>query len=200
MPTSGTFNGWTIVAMPSDPAPRAIEFTDVDTIAANLSPFTGTKQVLDWQAAWLEANITMPPMVDGATARAWMAFLAQLRGQSCVFEIGDPLAALPLGTATGGTVSGADQTGFTLDVDLDGTLGIGDYIQIGHRLYRNLDTAASGASTLNIWPQLRESPDDGATITTHNTTGLFRLKSNARKFSLSEARFYGFSFEIEEAL
>lgn len=200
MPTSGTFNGWTIVTMPSDPAPRAIDFTDVDTIATNLSPFTGTKQILDWQAAWIEASITMPPMFDGATARAWMAFMAELRGQSRVFEIGDPLAALPIGTATGGTVNGADQTGFTLAVDLNGTLEIGDYIQIGHRLYRNLDTAPSGTSTLNIWPQLRESPGDGDAITTHNTTGLFRLKSNARKFSLSEMRSYGFAFEIEEAL
>jgi hypothetical protein len=81
-----------------------------------------------------------------------------------------------------------------------GTLEPGDFIQIGFRLYRNLDIAASGSSTLNIWPQIRESPADGDTIITHNTQGLFRLKSNTRGWSLSEARVYGFQFEIREAL
>jgi hypothetical protein len=200
MPISGTFNGWDIVTMPSDPAPRSIEFRAVDTVAGNISPFTGQQQILDWQAGWLEASITMPPMVDGLKARAWMAFLSQLHGSANVFQIGDPLAALPLGTATGGTVSGASQTGYTLAVSMSGTLEPGDFIQIGNRLYRNLDSAASGASTLNIWPQIRESPADGATIITQNTKGIFRLKSNTRGWSLSEARVYGFQFEIKEAL
>jgi hypothetical protein len=81
-------------------------------------------------------------------------------------------------------------------------LKAGDWIQIGNRIYRVLvdATQSSGAATLSIWPQLRESPNDGESIVLNNTQGLFRMKSNMRKFSITEARFYGFQFDIREAI
>jgi hypothetical protein len=145
----------------------------------------------------------MPPM-SHAAAQAWIAWLMGLRGIAGVFQIGDPLAATPQGTGAGTLiVSGADQTGRGLTISGGtgaGCLLPGDWIQIGFRLYRNLGTYDGGSATLDIWPEIRESPADGAPIVTSNTVGMFCLKSNQRKWSISEARLYGIQFEIREAI
>jgi hypothetical protein len=53
---------------------------------------------------------------------------------------------------------------------------------------------------LSIWPQLRESPADGDSITLNNTKGLWRLAANSRKWSVTGSRTYGMQFDIREAL
>ena len=203
MPT--TFNGWPIIPMPSIPAaPASVEFTLMDSVAVSVSPFTGAQQIQNWQSSWLEASVSMPPLTH-AQAQAWIAWLMGVQGQANVFQLGDPLARAPLAGVGSGTmaVNGAGQTGYTLSVrDWTGELSPGDWLQVGYRLYRNLGTvsASGGATPLSIWPQIRESPLDGAAITLVNTQGLFRLKSNARKYSITESRMYGLQFEIREAL
>jgi hypothetical protein len=76
----------------------------------------------------------------------------------------------------------------------------GDYLQVGFRLYRTLTQYNGGTGVLEIWPQIRESPLDGTAVTVTNTQGLFRLKSNARKWSVSEAKMYGLQFDAREAI
>src|SRR6185312_9413519 len=112
-----TFNGRTIVPMPATPAaPATIEFSAIDSVAASQSPFTGQQQIQDWQGSWLEATVSMPPMLH-SVAQAWIAWLMALRGIAGVFQLGDPLAATPQGTGAGAiVVSGAAQTGRTLAV------------------------------------------------------------------------------------
>jgi hypothetical protein len=112
-------------------------------------------------------------------------------------------------------VNGAGQTGRTLNTKgwpapafgpYPYVLRPGDWLQIGYRLYRNLtskiisDPGGVGLVTLDIWPPLREPPADGDAIIVTNTLGLWRLKSNQRKWSITESRFYGLQFEIREAL
>ncbi len=190
--------------MPGTPAaPASIEFTLMDSVAVSVSPFTGAQQIQNWQSSWLEASVSMPPMPH-AQAQAWIAWLMGVQGQAGVFQLGDPLARAPLaGTGSGAmAVNGAGQTGYALSVrGWTGTLSPGDWLQVGYRLYRNLGTASptGGAITVSIWPQIRESPLDGAAITLANTRGLFRLKANARKYSITESRMYGLQFEIREA-
>lgn len=198
----GTFNNQNIIALPSSPSPQTVEWTATSITTANTNPFTGSQQVIDWQTSYLEATIQMPPMPD-ALARQWVAFLLETR-QSNVFLFGDPLASLPLGTGAGTpVVSGANQTGYTLSTSgWSGANALlpGDWLQIGNRLYRNLDTVSTSTATLNIWPQLRESPADGTPIITTNTQGLFRLASNQSKWSQTEMRVYGLTFLIREAI
>ena len=204
-----TFNGWTIVTPPLVPAaPASIEFTLQDIVASTLNPFTGQEQFQDWQASYLEASVSMPPLT-GKQAPAWIAFLMSLRGTLNVFQLGDPLLTAPLGSALGTpVVNGGSQTGYSLatrgwTASATGVLLPGDWIQIGYRLYRNLATLnadGSGNATASIWPQLRESPADGTALTLNNTQGLFRLRANSRKFSMLANRMYGLQFDIREAL
>ena len=203
------FNGWNIIPLPAAPAaPASMEFTANDVVSVNISPFSGQQQVQNWQAAWLEASVSLPPLTN-QQAQAWIAFMMSLQGQANVFQLGDPIAVAPSGTGAGvPQVNGGNQSGFALQTkgwspNAAVVLLPGDWLQIGYRLYRNLgivNADAGGQAPLSIWPQLREPPVDGAPITLTNTKGLWRLKSNARKWSASTARIYGMQFEIREAL
>lgn len=201
-----------LISMPTTPpAPQTVDWTMNDIVASVISPFTGQQQTQDWQAGWMECSISMPPM-QHADAQAWAAFFMQCRGMANTFQFGDPLAVAPRGTGSGTpVVNGAGQSGFSLatkgwTASASGVLLPGDWIQIGTspaRIYRVLSgvtSDGSGNATISIWPQLRESPNDGQTIILRNTQGTFRLKSNMRKFSITEARFYGFQFEVREAI
>jgi hypothetical protein len=81
-----TYNGWTIVTMPSTPSAKNVEFSDQSVVTASQSPFTGQQQIYDWQASWLEASITMPTMLL-AVAQPWIDFLRSCKGQACVFQL-----------------------------------------------------------------------------------------------------------------
>ena len=204
-----TFNGWTIVTLPTDPpAPSSIDFTLQDLVATVDNPFTGQQQLQDWQASFIEWSVSMPPLTR-AQAPSWIAFLMSTRGSLNVFQMGDPLATTPRGSVSGTPlVNGGSQTGYLLATRgwthfANGVLLPGDWLQIGYRLYRNLAIAnadGNGNATLSIWPQIRESPNDGDALVTSNTKGLFRLKGNARKFSMLGNRTYSLQFDVREAL
>jgi hypothetical protein len=205
----GTFNGWTIVTMPTVPAaPASVDFTVNDLVTMSVSSFTGQQQIQDWQHGWIEASVQLPAL-NHQQAQAWIAFLMSLRGQLNVFLFGDPLAISPQGNGAGSpVVAGSSQVGFSLATrgwtsNTTGVLLPGDWIQVNYRLYRCLDTVSadsSGSATFDIWPELRESPSDGDSIVLHSAKGLFRLASNQRKWSITGARSYGITFEITEAL
>jgi hypothetical protein len=205
-----SFNGWNILSMPSDPsAPATIDFSATDIVALSTSVFTGNQQIQDWQQGWLEASVSMPPLTH-PQAQQWIAFMLGLRGQANVFQLGDPLAVAPLGSGAGSPlVNGAGQTGYSLATKgwtpgAAAVLQPGDWLQIGLRLYRTtlavVNADSSGNAVVNIWPPLRESPADATVVQLNNTQGLWRLKSNTRKWSITAARLYGLQFEIREAI
>lgn len=81
-----TYNGWTIVTLPAfPPAPQAMEIGIVSIVSGNTSPFTGQQQIYDWQAQYLTARVTMPPM-NYANFQNWIAFLKSLDGSANVFQ------------------------------------------------------------------------------------------------------------------
>lgn len=194
-----TFNGWTIVTLPTyPPAPKSIEWDFVDTVGVARSPFSLQQQLYNWQASLIRASLSYPQM-SNTNATAWRVFFASLQGVSCIFQFGDPMNTAPQNmAATAGAVSGSGQTGYTLDTTST-DLTPGDWIQVGLRLY--MVQAVSGG-VLGIWPQLRESPATGTDLIITNTQGLFRLTNNDRRFAVSteQGRTYSFTFEIEEAI
>jgi hypothetical protein len=204
----GTFNDYNIYDMPSSPGPRSIEFTANDLVATSTGEFSAYQQAQDWGVSWLEATVTMPPMTH-AQAQVWIAWLLQMRGQLNMFQLPAPIASIPMGSGTGTpVVNGASQTGYQLatkgwTASAENVLLPGDWLQIGYRLYKCLDTVsadANGDATFNIWPQLRESPSDGDSIILNNPKGLFRLSSNKRQWSITETQWYGMMFQIREAI
>jgi len=210
----GQFNGYNIVSLPcvTSPAvmwPSSIEWDMQEVGSGNRSPFTGQSQTYDWQNSWWEGQVSFKPM-GRSSFDMWTAFLAQCRGQSNAFSLGDPKAKLPKGVATGTpVVSGAGQTGYFVVTRgwAPGVISIllpGDFIQIGYRLYKVLNAVTpdgSGNATLAIWPNLRDQPADGATIKTRNCTALFTLKNNSgNKFSTNAGNYGLAGFAIKEAI
>jgi hypothetical protein len=204
-------NTYNLVSMPSTPGPASIVLGYQDTVATVESPFTKQTQVQTWPGAdWWTMSITMPPMTR-AQAWPWEAFLAELRGQQNVFQIGDPRALTPLGTVTGTPVAASAESP-TGNAAMATTLGVrgfnatdsllaGDYIQVGYRLYRVVESTgpiSSGAANLVIWPSLREQVADNTSIITNAPQGLFRLASNPRQIQSSPLRLTTMSFNAVE--
>jgi len=87
-----TYNGWTIVTMPSTPWPAGVEFATNDIVASSTNPFTGAQQIQDWNARYMEGSISMQPLTQ-AQAADWVAFLKSCRGTKNVFQFPAGLAA-----------------------------------------------------------------------------------------------------------
>lgn len=207
---TGTFNGWNILALPSVPAAFSqLELVMQDKVSADPSPWTQQAQILDWQIDWWEATASLPQM-QRAVAQQWIALLAECRGQSAAFLIGDPLANRPTGLAKGAPlVDGLNSTrSSTLTIrglapNLARQLLPGDHIQIGYRMHVNLDVAnsdAHGKAALNLWPRIREAPNDGDPVIWKNPKGLFRLADNQRSYSLANTKLAAISLKLTEAL
>lgn len=195
------------LTMPASPGFQSARFTLVSNTAAFRSPLTGHVQVLERQGARWQVVYTLPPM-KRALAAAWVAFLTALRGFRGTFNGFDPAATTPQGTGNGTPlVNGAGQTGHSLVTDgwaaSETVLKAGDYLEVNARLHQVAEDAtsdASGNATLEIEPQLRESPSDNAAITVTNPKVKMRLVANEAGWDIDTAEFFGLTFAGEEAL
>lgn len=204
----GNINGFSLIAMPATPGPRQVDWKRVNKVGGVENPFTGKLQTQNWQAGYFKATVTMPPM-GLKEAAAWEAFLDSAIGSNSVFYFGDSLRAAPFGTAAGaGSIRGTFQGPYQFttggwDVSQPDLLVPGDWLQVGYRLYRCQDQAASdgaGNSSFAIWPQVREIPASGTVVVTTNPQGLFRMETNELNSSESYLRTIGISFAIREAI
>ena len=176
-----------------------------NVVGVSTSPFSFKQQTYQFSGQRWEADIQLPAM-QRENAEQWVAFLMSLYGQKGTFLLGDPLGAAAQGSAStaAGTpvVNGASQTGGTLAIDglpasATNYLKAGDYIQLGSaatsQLYKVLTDASSngsGEATLDIWPDLRSSPADGATVVVANAKGVFRLNDNATSWDINRMALY----------
>jgi hypothetical protein len=87
-----TYNGWTIVTMPTTPWPAGIEVATNALVAANTNPFTAQQQFQDWNATFDELSVSLPPLTQ-TQAASWITFLRSCRGPMRVFQFPAGLAA-----------------------------------------------------------------------------------------------------------
>ena len=200
------------LTLPSHTGIRNITLRAVNTVGLTQSPFTYAQQAVAHSGQRWEVDVTLPAM-NRADAEQWVAFLISLRGQLGTFTLGDPVGASPRGSA-GGTplVNGASQIGGTLNIDgctasQTGWLKAGDYIQLGtagsatlHKVLADVDSNGSGQVSVDIWPYIRTSPSDNASVTVTNTVGRFRLASNTQNWSIRDTALYGITFGGVEAI
>jgi hypothetical protein len=109
-------------------------------------------------------------------------------------------------------VKGGSQTGNTLVVDGFGAnqtnvLRCGDFFQLGTgsntRLYKilnDVNSDAAGSATLDIFPNLRSSPDDNEALILDNPKGLFRLATNEVDMPSDFINTFTVSFTAVEAI
>lgn len=191
---------------------RSVNIRAKSVVGLSASPFTGQQQVYKHAGQWWEMEVSLPPM-KRADAEQVASFLVKLNGRFGTFLFGDPLNTAPRGVGTGTPlVNGGGQTGTDLVTDgwtpdTTGILKAGDWIQLGsgstttlHKVLDDVNSDASGNATLVIFPDLRSSPLDNATITVSAAKGRWRLASNEVDYSIDEASTYGITFACVEAL
>jgi hypothetical protein len=212
----GTYNGASILAFPTSPAPKQIELAMNDTNAMSRSPFTGSTRVQAWPGAdWWDASIALPQL-QAANAAVWSSFLAECRGMLNTFLLSDPAYSGPQGTVKGAPVVSGVNNAMATTLNTRGwtpssfrLLLPGDYLQLGSiasgvpcRLFRVLDQVnsdANGNATITIWPSLREATTDGEAITFNKPAGLFRLAENRRSVLTDITKLSGISLKAIEA-
>ena len=215
MPSTITLpsGSYTLISVPSSSAAADIEFDMIDTVAVVPGVFVPSQmQTQQWPGAdgWL-ATITLPP-TNRASAPAWKAFLAECRGMANVFQLADPEALAPQGSAPGtplvdGTVDTNNAVGSTTLFTRGWTASQSnillpyDHLQIGYRLYmvcEAVNSDSSGDAQIQVFPSLRDQPADGTAITLENAQGLFRLAANRRGWKSSVDRLTSISFKATE--
>lgn len=192
-----------LVAMPSFPGMRNVEYEMDDAVGIVTSTFSGQVQAQQWPGADIFRGTMTLPIMKETTVDPWKAFLAELRGMANAFQIGDALKTGPAGTGAGTPVVNGAQLAMSQTLAMSGFTGTaallpGDYIQIGYRLHMVLEQQDSGTASVGIWPSLREPLAGGESIITSNPVGLFRLASNKRGWSADVARYSQISFKIQE--
>ena len=185
--------------LPAFPDASAVTIKPLNTVAVQRAPHSLKQQVQRFDGQLWRADIKLR-LMPRATAAPWTAFLLAMGGRYGTVLVGDPNAAAPLGAATGTPlVDGASQSGGTLSTkgwsaSVTGILKAGDYIQLGSgaatRLHQVIEDAMSdsgGLASLTLWPDLRESPADGAAIVTASPKGTFRVAANDGGWTTDEA-------------
>lgn len=176
--------------LPAFPDAATVTIKPINTVAVLTSPHSLKQQVQRFGGQLWSAEIKLPPMPP-AVAAPWTAMLLALNGRLGTVLVGNPYAVAPFGVATGTPlVDGASQVGGSLATrgwspSVTGILKAGDSIQLGsgaatrlHQVLEDVDSDAGGLASLTLWPDLRESPADGAAIVTQSPKGTFRQTAN----------------------
>lgn len=194
---------------------RSVSLRAMNAVALERSPFTFAQQAQAYAGQMWLADVTLPTITSRAAAEEWITFITSLRGQFGTFLMGIPEASVARGAARGTdtvVVNGDDHIGGSVDITSDqigvtGYLKAGDYIQIGslsttrlHKVLQDVDTDGSGNATLDIWPGLRSSPANGATVVVEGAQGRWRLAMNESEWNLDVTSAYGMSFSAVEAV
>ena len=202
------------LAMPTVTNIRSIELTATNAVSYSRSPFTFAGQAQEFTGKMWQATVTLPAM-KRAAAEEWIAFLLSLKGQVGTFNLGDPMAETPRGSARNAdniSINGALTSGSEIVMDggvqnQTGYLKSGDYLQIGtgptQQLFKVLadaNTNGTGQITVDVWPNVRTSIANDALVTVQSTKGIFRLASNETNWSVNEVAVYGMTFAAIEAV
>jgi len=197
---------------PTNKGLTRVVFGALTSSATVSSPYTFQMQVQESLGELWTVDISLP-LMSREDAELWITFLLKLRGKKGTFLFGDPYGREPRGHALGSpVVNGGSQVGETLEVagfpaNAGNLLLAGDYIQIENSLYKVLDDVSSdslGFASIEIFPRIKISPPDSATIIMNNAKGLFRLTQNKGQYyeitNPIDSGLYSLGFSAIEAL
>lgn len=172
-----------ILDFPAGVCITTVTITPEDAVGIRESAFSFRQevQVFSGQRMSMQVNFLRQDPDKGSELEA---FFLKLRGTAGRFRFFDPYHSQPMGQAIGNPVItsalAGEQTiqtsGWIPNVNFQ--LKPGDYIQLGENLHRVLDPVnsdANGEAILTLWPDLRETYEQGERVKLRNPTGLWRL-------------------------
>jgi hypothetical protein len=200
----------TVLSFPSDVlAPSSLTLDIVaNTQSGGKSPFDGTEQTLEMPgAAWM-AKVTFENL-QNAEWRSLLSFLVDLGGKAGRFTWAPPFTRQ--GTATGGHINGAGQTGKSLVTAGWGGTGYaarnGDLIgwtdptgRPALHIVTADATPSGGACTLAIAPAIRRPPADATALALTAPVALWRLADDTNGMDWMTGDFGNFQNTFVEAI
>lgn len=199
------------LTFPNDVAANALRIVPQNAVAISESPFSYTEKAYSWGGERWIFDVSLPPLKRDV-AEKYISFLTALRGPYGTFTMRIPAHRAPQGVGTGTPlVKGAGQTGYTLLADgftnsVTGILKAGDFINLGtgsasrlHKVTSDVNSNGSGEVTIPIWPALRASPADNASVYLTDCVCHLRLDGDPA-IDLTVDRFYNISFRAVEVL
>lgn len=200
------------INFPSGLTVNNLQIKMLNSVAVVRSKFAYNRKAHNFTGEMWEMSGTLP-LMNRDTAEAYLAFIAKLKGKYGSFLFPLPTSISSARGSWGGTpvVDGGSQTGDTLDIrglpnNITGVARQGDYINLGTgattRMHKVLDDAnsnGSGETTINIWPSLRTSPNDGDAVAYENIKANMCLKDDV-PIDIDVNRLYFIALEMEEDL
>ena len=202
------------LSLPTHTRMAQVDLRAINVVAYGRSQFTFAGQAHVYPGKMWSIDVTLPPM-KRTDAEKWVAWMVSLKGLEGTFYMGDQLAQFPMGSARDADtilINGATSSGDTLAIDdapasQTGYLKAGDYLHVGTSTDRQLfkvlsdvDTDGTGAATVDVWPNVRTSIADNATVTVQEPQGVFRLATNDQAWSVNNLAVFGLSFSATEAI
>lgn len=171
-----------------------VEVQGVDINNLQVSTFTGEDRVQEFDGDYWRINLRYRNL-PAELFRPVSAFVMALRKSVGTFVVSFPGYSQPRGNARNEPVTplvdGNDQAGNrTLQVknttpSVSDWLLSGDIIQVGpdtrprwHMVLADVDTAADGTASIDVWPSLRRETTNDDTIVLDNPKGICRLTGN----------------------
>lgn len=194
----------TTITFPSTPKPQSMSWRLVQPAQANMSSWTGKRQVIASNRGWWECELSLPPIVGTTNVNTWRSFLALSQGSVNDFQVPvDPTAQSAL--ANTARVNGASQTGRSLATDgwpnSTTVLQAGQYITIDNQLLQltaAVTSNGSGQATISFEPPIRVSPADNAVIEYKNPYCLMYLVEKPA-LSVETGYVYSLSLSLRES-
>ena len=194
---------WPVTAEPDGAEFRLITKSQIFSSPLSNIEATGSIPGDRWAGTLVYTN-------RGGTSGETLKILArQVRGAAgrITLPMWDRIAIFGTGLGTP-VVSGADQTGYTLNTtgwtaSQTGALKAGDFFSINGEvkmLTEDADADGSGDATLTFVPALRASPADASPLTIDTPRITCRIKGDGIPVNISANMIYGFTIDFEEII
>ena len=160
----------TTITLPTTPKPQTLAWRLVMPSQANISSWTGKRQVMASGRGWWECDFNLPPIVGSTNVNPWRAFVALARGTANDFHVPvDPTAQSALSNTV--STNGANQTGRSIATDgwpnSTTVLLAGQFVTINGQLLQvtaNVTSNGSGQATIAVEPPVRQPVADNSAV------------------------------------
>jgi len=194
--------------MPISPAPTDAELY-IERNQAKIYSFSKLMHVQRNPGDRWIGKITLP-LLNAVQAAEWLGFFDALDGYIGNFKMAHPDFSYIQGAAGNnqGAINGGSQTGTSIStsgwgLSVPNLFKRGDVVEVANKMKRIVADASSdaaGNAALEVAPAFYSAPANGATITTLNPGGLFRLSEGFVQPTSDLMRRHTLSFAIEELL
>lgn len=194
----------TTITLPSTPKPQTMSWRLLMPTQANVSSWTGKRQVVASGRGWWECDFNLPPIVGSTNINAWRAFVALARGTANDFYIPvDPTAQSALSNTV--RTNGTDQTGRAIATDgwpnSTTVLQAGQFVTINDQLLQvtsDVTSNGSGQATIAVEPPVRQPVADNSAVEYKNPFCKMYMTEEPN-ISVEPGYVYNISLRLREA-